>query len=271
MDGSREVFSMVVQERIDTTARVEPAHAVIEARNVTKEFGHGEAAVHALRGVNLRAERGEMLAIMGPSGSGKSTLLGVISGLDVASSGQVFINGREITHLSESALASVRNREIGFVFQTFNLVDTLSAEENVELPLQLDPHSRFNPRQRARQILASVGLEQRARHRPTQLSGGEQQRVAVARALANDPSVIFADEPTGNLDTANGHAVIELLKQLNRDTGKTLVIVTHDPNIAAQCHRTVYIVDGLLATEREFVQRDDGERAHTLESGGGGQ
>jgi putative ABC transport system ATP-binding protein len=265
---------MLVQERVETAAHAEQAPAVIEARNVTKEFGRGEAAVHALSGVTLRAERGEMLAIMGPSGSGKSTLLGVISGLDVASGGQVFINGREITRLSESALASVRNQEIGFVFQTFNLVDTLSAEENVELPLQLDPRRRFNPRKRAREILAQVGLTQRARHRPNQLSGGEQQRVAVARALANDPSVIFADEPTGNLDTGNGHAIIELLKQLNRDTGKTFIIVTHDPNVAAQCHRTVYMVDGRLATERELVagalqSGDAGDHAGAPEPGRG--
>lgn len=223
---------------------------VVEARGVTKDFGQGETLVRALRGVNLRAERGEMLAIMGPSGSGKSTLLGIISGLDTASGGQVFINGREITHLGEGGLAEVRNREIGFIFQTFNLVSTLSALENVELPIQLDPHPQFDASKRAHEVLQQVGLGDRLHHRPAQMSGGEQQRVAIARALVNDPLVLFGDEPTGNLDSANGEAVMQLLKDLNRTTGKTIVIVTHDPNIGAQCHRTVFVRDGQIVTER---------------------
>jgi putative ABC transport system ATP-binding protein len=223
---------------------------VIDARDITKEFGQAETLLAVLRGVSLRVEPGEMLAIMGPSGSGKSTLLGIISGLDSPTDGQVFINGREITNLSESKLASVRNREIGYVFQTFNLVATLSAEENVELPVQLDHGSRFHPSKRAREVLASVGLAERRKHRPAELSGGEQQRVAIARALANDPLVIFADEPTGNLDSVNGKAVFDLLVELNRQTGKSFVIVTHDPSIAQRCHRTLYMRDGLLLTER---------------------
>ncbi|HLJ69424.1 MAG TPA: ABC transporter ATP-binding protein [Chloroflexota bacterium] len=226
---------------------------VIEAQDVAKQFGEGETLVRALRGVNLRAERGEMLAIMGPSGSGKSTLLGIISGLDTATGGRVFINGREITHLSEGRLAAVRNKEIGFIFQTFNLVSTLSALENVELPIQLDPHSRFNPARRARDVLESVGLGDRIHHRPAQMSGGEQQRVAIARALVNDPLVLFGDEPTGNLDSANGEAVMALLKELNRTTGKTVIIVTHDPNVGAQCHRTLFMKDGQIVTERKAV------------------
>jgi putative ABC transport system ATP-binding protein len=223
---------------------------VIEAQGVTKQFGEGETLVQALRGIDLRAERGETLAIMGPSGSGKSTLLGIISGLDTPSSGRLFINGREITHLGESELAGVRNKEIGFIFQTFNLVSTLSALENVELPIQLDPHPRFNPSKRAREVLESVGLGDRMHHRPSQMSGGEQQRVAIARALANDPTVLFGDEPTGNLDSANGEAVMTLLKELNHTTGKTLIIVTHDPNVGAQCHRTLFMRDGQIETER---------------------
>lgn len=223
---------------------------VIEAKDVTKEFGQGETLVKALRGVNLRAEQGEMLAIMGPSGSGKSTLLGIISGLDTVTAGQVFINGREITHLSEGDLAEVRNREIGFIFQTFNLVGTLSALENVELPIQLDPHPQFDASKRAREMLQQVGLGDRMHHRPSQMSGGEQQRVAIARALVNDPLVLFGDEPTGNLDSANGEAVMELLKHLNQTTGKTVVIVTHDPNVGSQCHRTVFVRDGQIVTER---------------------
>jgi putative ABC transport system ATP-binding protein len=223
---------------------------VVEARDITKEFGQRETLLEVLRGVSLRVEPGEMLAIMGPSGSGKSTLLGIISGLDAPTSGQVFINGREITHLGESKLADVRNREIGYIFQTFNLVATLSAEENVELPVQLDRRSRFHPGKRAREVLASVGLTERRRHRPAELSGGEQQRVAIARALVNDPLVIFADEPTGNLDSVNGKAVFDLLADLNRQTGKSFVIVTHDASIARKCHRTVYMRDGQLLKER---------------------
>jgi putative ABC transport system ATP-binding protein len=242
----------MLTETIEST--VLPAEtAVIEARQITKTFGEGETLIHVLRGVELRAKQGEMLAIMGPSGSGKSTLLGIISGLDTATSGQVFIKGQEITHLSESALAEVRNREIGFVFQTFNLIETLSAEENVELPIQLDRRSRFNPSKRAREVLHSVGLGHRMHHRPSQLSGGEQQRVAIARALVNDPTVIFADEPTGNLDSAKGEAIMQLLLELNRETGKTFIIVTHDPNVAAQCHTTLFMRDGQFVTERTTV------------------
>jgi putative ABC transport system ATP-binding protein len=233
-------------ERIAETVSPVP---VIEARNITKEFGQGETLLEVLRGVSLRVEPGEMLAIMGPSGSGKSTLLGIISGLDAPTAGQVFINGREITNLSENKLADVRNREIGYVFQTFNLVATLSAEENVELPVQLDRRSRFHPGKRAREVLASVGLAERRKHRPAELSGGEQQRVAIARALVNDPLVIFADEPTGNLDSVNGAAIFTLLTELNRQTRKSFVIVTHDPSIARKCHRIVYMRDGQMVTE----------------------
>lgn len=226
---------------------------VIEAQSVTKQFGQGDTLVPALRGIDLRAEQGEMLAIMGPSGSGKSTLLGIISGLDTPTSGRVFINGREITNLRENDLAAVRNKDIGFIFQTFNLVSTLSALENVELPIQLDPHSRFNASKRAREMLERVGLGDRVHHRPSQMSGGEQQRVAIARALVNDPLVLFGDEPTGNLDSANGEAVMSMLKDLNLTTGKSVIIVTHDPNVGAQCHRTVFMRDGQIMTERVMV------------------
>jgi putative ABC transport system ATP-binding protein len=191
-----------------------------------------------------------MLAIMGPSGSGKSTLLGCLSGLDAVTSGQVIINGTDITNLSENALASVRNRNIGFIFQTFNLVNTLTAQENVELPVMLDSKSKFKPSKRAQELLDTVGLSHRRRNRPTQLSGGEQQRVAIARALANDPEVLFGDEPTGNLDSTNGEAVMKLLEQLREQTGKTLILVTHDPRIADRCDRTVFMQDGQFMDER---------------------
>jgi putative ABC transport system ATP-binding protein len=216
----------------------------IDARDVTKDFGDGEHPVHVLKGVDLTVAAGEMLAIMGPSGSGKSTLLGCLSGLDTVSSGCVVIGGVDVTHLGENALASVRNRKIGFVFQTFNLISTLSAQENVELPILLASQAKVNPSRRARELLDLVGLAERRKHRPTQMSGGEQQRVAIARALANDPEIVFADEPTGNLDSVNGDAVMNLLTRLQKQMGKTLVMVTHDPGIAARCDRSVYLQDG---------------------------
>jgi putative ABC transport system ATP-binding protein len=216
----------------------------IEALGVTKDFGDGEHRVQVLKGVDLTVTSGEMVAIMGPSGSGKSTLLGCLSGLDTVTSGQISIGGADITHLGENALAAVRNRKIGFVFQTFNLISTLSAQENVELPVMLDGQSKVNPGRRAKELLELVGLSPRRKHRPAQMSGGEQQRVAIARALANDPEIVFADEPTGNLDSVNGDAVMALLANLRQQFGKTLVIVTHDPGIAARCDRSVYMQDG---------------------------
>jgi putative ABC transport system ATP-binding protein len=223
----------------------------IEARNVTKTYGEGDNQVQVLKGVNLVVGYGEMLAIMGPSGSGKSTLLGCLSGLDAVTSGQVIINGTDITNLGENALATVRNRNIGFVFQTFNLISTLTAQENVELPILLNGNSKTDPSKRARELLETVGLEKRRKHRPTQMSGGEQQRVAIARALANDPEVIFGDEPTGNLDSANGEMVMQLLTDLKQQTGKTLILVTHDPSIAERCDRTVHMQDGNLTDDEE--------------------
>jgi putative ABC transport system ATP-binding protein len=228
---------------------VAPGTGAIEAHGVTKSYGEGENLTQVLKGIDLVIDRGELLAIMGPSGSGKSTLLGCLSGLDTVTSGRVVINGTDITNLGENALASVRNRNIGFVFQTFNLISTLTAQENVELPILLSGRSKVDPSKRARELLDLVGLAHRRKHRPTQMSGGEQQRVAVARALANDPEVIFGDEPTGNLDSKNGEAVMRLLTDLKQQTGKTLILVTHDPRIAARCDRTVNIQDGYLTSE----------------------
>ncbi|GAC1660108.1 MAG: ABC transporter ATP-binding protein [Acidobacteriaceae bacterium] len=223
----------------------------IEGRRVTKEYGYGASKVEVLRSVDLAIRKGEMLAIMGPSGSGKSTLLGCLSGLDTVTSGQVFINGTEVTRMNENSLASVRNRNIGFVFQTFNLIGTLSAQENVELPIMLNSDSQFDPSKRARELLDLVGLGHRRSHRPPQMSGGEQQRVAIARALANDPEVVFADEPTGNLDSLNGEAVMNMLTDLKQRLGKTLVIVTHDPGIASRCDRAVFLQDGRFVREQD--------------------
>ena len=223
---------------------VAPENAAIAAQEITKVFGDGERRIQILKGVDLIVNKGEMLAIMGPSGSGKSTLLGCLSGLDTVTGGRVVINGTDITDLGENALARVRNENIGFVFQTFNLISTLSAQENVELPILLNRHSTFDASKRSRELLDMVGLSHRRKHRPAQMSGGEQQRVAIARALANDPEVIFGDEPTGNLDSTNGEAVMKLLTDLKDRTGKTLILVTHDPRIADRCDRTVSMQDG---------------------------
>jgi putative ABC transport system ATP-binding protein len=220
-------------------------HALV-AQAVTKSYGDGDARTDVLRGITLTVRRSEMLAIMGPSGSGKSTLLGCLSGLDTVTSGTVTINGVDVTHLGENALARMRNEHIGFVFQTFNLINTLSAQENVELPMLLGGAIR-NPGERARELLDVVGLSHRRKHRPAQLSGGEQQRVAIARALSNDPAIIFGDEPTGNLDSYNGESVMNLLAEMKERMGKTLVLVTHDTRIADRCDRTVVIRDGRLS------------------------
>jgi putative ABC transport system ATP-binding protein len=229
---------------------------VISARRIDKQYGAGEATVRVLKSIDISIRAGEMVAIMGPSGSGKSTLLGILSGLDTPTAGEVVLNGRDITSLKEAALATVRNQSVGFIFQTFNLIAPLTAQENVELPVQLNPRSKLNPARRAKELLNQVGLAERAGHRPSQLSGGEQQRVAIARALANQPPIIFADEPTGNLDSVNGEAVMAMLRDLNAQLGVTIVIVTHDPRVAAQCHRIIHLLDG----EVEHVQAARGCR-----------
>ena len=216
----------------------------IEITDVTKDIPVGQGAVHALRGVSVAVARGEVLAIVGPSGSGKTTLLGLIGGLDTVSSGRIVVNGIDITHLSENKLASIRNRQIGFVFQSFNLIPTLTALENVALPVQFGRGRE--PFRRAAEVLDAVGLSSRVNHKPTQMSGGEQQRVAIARALANDPAIILADEPTGNLDSENGERVIEQLLDLRSSLGKTIVLVTHDPAIAVRTDRIVHLRDGLV-------------------------
>lgn len=238
--------SILVRSESGTQSRVDLQDKTIEAIHVTKRYGDGDSSVEILNGVDLAVARGEMLAIMGPSGSGKSTLLGCLSGLDTVTDGTVRINGTDITHMGENALAGVRNRNIGFVFQTFNLINTLSAQENVELPVLLNPHAKFNASKRAKELLNLVGLSHRRKHRPGQMSGGEQQRVSIARALANDPEIIFGDEPTGNLDSFNGEAVMKLLGHLKSQMGKTLILVTHDSQIAARCDRRVYMHDGRL-------------------------
>jgi putative ABC transport system ATP-binding protein len=221
---------------------------MIELKNVHKVYPMGEVSVPALRGINLTIHPGEFVAIMGPSGSGKSTLMHLLGCLDLPSDGVVQLDGKDITKLDEDTLAQIRGKKVGFVFQTFNLIPTLTAQENVELPLFFQGVPREKRRARAAELLRKVGLDGRLHHRPAQLSGGERQRVAIARALANDPEIILADEPTGNLDSESGKAILELLAQLHRE-GKTIILVTHNPEAAAYAQRIVRIRDGRLVEE----------------------
>jgi putative ABC transport system ATP-binding protein len=220
--------------------------AVVRTRDLVKDLPLGSGIVHILRGISLDVYQGERVGIVGPSGSGKSTLLGLMGGLDNATRGTVEIDGIDITRLSEGKLTEVRNEKIGFVFQFFNLVPTLTALENVALPIEFARKPKYNPRKRAAELLELLGMKDRMKHRPAQLSGGEQQRVAIARALANNPPLLLADEPTGNLDTESGKVVLKALDDVQRETGATVVIVTHDPNIASAMERVLTLVDGQL-------------------------
>jgi putative ABC transport system ATP-binding protein len=223
------------------------ATAALEAIDIRKSLPLGRQRIDILNGISLRVDHGEFVAVIGPSGSGKSTLLGIIAGLDNPTSGRVLIDGIDITRMGEGQLAKVRNAKIGMVYQAFNLIPTLTAQENVEAPLYVGKHSG-RPADRAKEILELVGLGHRLRNRPNQLSGGEQQRVAVARALATDPAIVIMDEPTGNLDQKNSENVLLMIRDLRLRTGKTFIIATHDPNVAAAADRSIRIVDGLIAT-----------------------
>lgn len=232
-------------------------HAVVRVSNVLKSFQSGEVAVQALRGISLEIQRGEFVAIIGPSGSGKSTMMGLIGGLDTPDSGTVEIDGVDISTMGERPLTRIRNEKIGFVFQSFNLIPTLTAVENVALPIQFSSQRNFNPTERARELLTLFGLGDRLDHRPTQLSGGQQQRVAIARALANNPPLLLADEPTGNLDTRSSDVVMAALRDVQKKFNTTVCIVTHDMDVASQVDRIITLVDGNVATDdpRSTAQR----------------
>jgi len=225
---------------------------MIEVKNVTKIYQMGEVEVRALRGVSLQIEQGEFLTIMGPSGSGKSTLMNVLGCLDSPTEGSYHLNDQDVSHLSDTQLAHIRNQEIGFVFQQFNLLPRTSALRQVELPLIYAGVAGRERKQRAQAALETVGLGERMSHKPDELSGGQQQRVAIARALVTEPSIIMADEPTGNLDTRSGNEVLRIFQQLN-EKGITVIFVTHDPEIAAYSQRVIHIRDGLLEKDETLL------------------
>jgi putative ABC transport system ATP-binding protein len=222
---------------------------MLQLKNICKLYVMGEAAVNALRGLNLEIKPGEFIAIMGPSGSGKSTLMHLLGALDQPSEGSLQFGLEDISQWDEDRLAELRGKKMGFVFQSFQLVPALTALENVELPMIFQNTAKAKRRERAQNLLERVGLAERMHHTPAQLSGGEQQRVAVARAFAHRPKLLFADEPTGNLDAANGQNVVALLGELNREQGTTLVLVTHDPELAGRAHRVIRLRDGALVED----------------------
>jgi putative ABC transport system ATP-binding protein len=228
--------------------------SVIETHDLTKVYTMGAEEIHALDGVSIHIDEGEMVAIVGPSGSGKSTLMAILGALDIPSDGSYLLDGIEVSHLSDDQLADIRNYRIGFVFQKFNLLGRSSALANVALPLVYAGIPRAEREAKAKHALELVGLGDRLHHKPTELSGGQQQRVAIARALVNSPAIILADEPTGNLDSKTSVEIMELFHRLHKEQGITLIIVTHSPDIAAECNRAIMIRDGkIVNTEHGFV------------------
>ncbi len=229
--------------------------SILSVKNLTKTFKSGDHSLTVLNNVSFNIEKGLTCAIVGPSGSGKTTLLGLCAGLDKPTSGSVTLNGQEISSYSESQLSKIRNEQIGFVFQSFQLIPTLTALENVMVPIELRGVPYYEVESRALNLLASVGLAERTHHYPNQLSGGEQQRVGLARAFIHKPAVLFADEPTGNLDGETGSQIEQLLYELNRDQGTTLIIVTHDRDLAAKCDRVIELKNGHIISDEMFANR----------------
>ena len=221
-------------------------HSVIELENVWKTYHMGTNDIHALRGISMHIKKGEFVAIVGPSGSGKSTIMNMIGCLDIPSAGYVFLHGKNISTLSESSLASIRGKTIGFIFQQFNLIPTLTAKENVMLPMMFQGIPLARRYQVAEKLLIQFGLKERMHHKPNQLSGGQSQRVAIARSLANNPDVVLADEPTGNLDSSTGLEVMKTLENIHVHDGKTIVLVTHDLNLVHHAEKVIYLKDGRI-------------------------
>ena len=242
------------KERMGTLPADVPADAVIVVRNLKRDYIMGSETVRALRGVDVTIRRNEFVAIMGPSGSGKSTLMNLIGCLDSPSEGEYWLNGHRVSELGDDELARIRNREIGFVFQTFNLLPRASALQNVELPMIYGGTSAKERRKAAGEALQRVGLGDRMSHRPNELSGGQRQRVAIARALVNHPSIILADEPTGNLDSKTSEEILQLFEQLYRD-GQTIILVTHEHDIAAHARRQIHLKDGKIEHDVATVER----------------
>jgi putative ABC transport system ATP-binding protein len=222
---------------------------VVDATEIKKIYQMGAIQVHALCGLSLKVRRGEIVAIMGPSGSGKSTLMNILGCLDRPTRGKYILDGERVENLVGNQLADIRNRKVGFIFQSYNLLSRSTALANVQLPMRYSRNGQIDLRKKSEELLARVGLHGRIHHKPTELSGGEQQRVAIARALANDPSIIMADEPTGNLDSKTGKEIMQLLMGLNKEQGVTLIVVTHDPIIAEYADRIIQIMDGKIAHE----------------------
>ncbi|MBN1386238.1 ABC transporter ATP-binding protein [Candidatus Woesearchaeota archaeon] len=229
---------------------------LIELQDVTKTYDMGKAGkLTVLKDINLKIDKGEFVAITGPSGSGKSTMMNLVGALDVPSTGAIFLNDKNVARMSESSLAVLRGKTIGFIFQQFNLIPTLSALDNTMLPMEFIEKPSALARRRARELLASLGLGDRLHHRPNELSGGQQQRVAISRALANDPDVVLADEPTGNLDSKTGKYVMDFLHKLNVEENKTIILVTHDLHLIRYAKRVIYLRDGIIIKDTEKVRK----------------
>jgi len=228
---------------------------IIKLEDVWKIYKMGTVEVQALRGINMEIKRGRFVAIQGPSGSGKSTAMNMVGCLDVPTKGRIFLEHKDISHMTESDLAQIRGQKIGFIFQQFNLIPTLSALENITLPMMFQNTSREERVKRATELLEMVDLGDRIHHKPTEMSGGQQQRVAIARSLANDPEVVLADEPTGNLDSKTGNIVMAFLKKLHKDKGKTIIMVTHDANLAKFADRIAYLKDGQIVKSLDNGKR----------------